>query len=296
MRRGCALGACTLVAALAFARDARAQQCGRPDVLDTVPPDLATDVPPNASLTAHYDPSAEYLGEDVVLTPMGGVDEVVTATFDDTQGLLTYVPPAPLTPGAYVITWPSLRGLNAAALGTDAVVHFTVGATDDTAPPVFDGVTAVTWDLERKNNTCTNSIEDRMVFELSLAPASDDGGRDGLRLVIFQTAGSGVDVDAGSVPVQTMAMPAVGKAAEVKLPVSDATGHVCFAAIARDLTGKISNGGSHAVCVDTIAPPFFRGCAVAPEASRGARGVGLFVGLFLVAMVLARARRRRRAR
>ena len=285
-----ALAACALLAALAFARDARAQQCGRPDVLDTVPPDLATEVPPNASLTAHYDPSAEYLGEDVVLTPMGGVDEVVEATFDDTQGLLTYVPPAPLAPGAYVITWPSLRGLNAAALGTSAVVHFTVGTTDDTTPPVFDGLTGVTWDLERKNNTCTNSIEDRLVFELALAPASDDGGRDGLRLVIFQTSGSGVDVDAGSVPVQTMAMPAVGKTAEVKLPVSDATGHVCFAAIARDLTGKISNGGSHAACVDTIAPPFFRGCAVAPGASRGERGVGFVAFAALLALARRRAR------
>ncbi len=90
MRRS-ALVACACAVAFAllapFAPAARAQQCGRPDVLDTVPPDLATDVPPNASLTAHYDPSAEYLGEDVVLTPMGGVDEVVTATFDDTQGL-----------------------------------------------------------------------------------------------------------------------------------------------------------------------------------------------------------------
>jgi hypothetical protein len=287
-----ALGACASLVALALARDARAQQCGRPDVLDTVPPDQATDVPPNASLTAHYDPSAEYLGEDVVLTPMGGVDEAVGATFDDTQGLLTYAPPEPLAPGAYVITWPALRGLNAAALGTEAVVHFTVGTTDDTTPPVFDGLTGVTWDLERKNNSCTDSIEDRLVFELSLAPASDDGGRDGLRLVIFQTSGSGVDVDAGSVPVQTMAMPAVGKTAEVKLPVSDATGHVCFAAIARDLTGKISNGGSHAACVDTIAPPFFRGCAVAANATRGDRGVGLV----LLAASLALARRRRRAR
>jgi hypothetical protein len=285
-----ALGACASLVALALARDARAQQCGRPDVLDTVPPDQAIDVPPNASLTAHYDPSAEYLGEDVVLTPMGGVDEAVKATFDDTQGLLTYAPPEPLAPGAYVITWPSLRGLNAAALGTEAVVHFTVGTTDDTTPPVFDGLTGVTWDLERKNNACTDSIEDRLVFELSLAPASDDGGRDGLRLVIFQTSGSGVDVDAGSVPVQTMAMPAVGKTAEVKLPVSDATGHVCFAAIARDLTGKISNGGSHAACVDTIAPPFFRGCAVAPDASRRDRGVVLA----LLAASLALARRRRR--
>jgi MYXO-CTERM domain-containing protein len=291
VRRG-ALVACAFALFATFARDARAQQCGRPDVLDTVPPDQAIDVPPNASLTAHYDPSAEYLGEDVVLTPMGGVDEVVEAAFDDTQGLLTYAPPAPLAPGDYVITWPSLRGLNAAALGTEAVVHFTVGTTDDTTPPVFDGLTGVTWDLERKNNTCTKSIEDRMVFELSLAPAADDGGRDGLRLVIFQTSGSGVDVDAGSVPVQTMAMPAVGKTAEVKLPVSDATGHVCFAAIARDLTGKISNGGSHAACVDTIAPPFFRGCAVATGASRADRGVGLV----LLAAGLALARRRRRAR
>ena len=287
--------ACALVAGVVFAPAARAGVCGQPVLLDAVPPDMATDVPPNASLTAHYDASAQYLGEDVVLTPPGGVDEVVPSTFDATEGLLTFTPTAPLTPGAYTLAWPGLRGLNAAAKGLGATVHFTVGTADDVAPPSFDGVTGVTWDLERESNDCTKSLEDRMVFELALAPADDDGGRDGLTLVIFQSAGSGVAVDAGAapVPVQTMAMPAPGKTAEVKLTVGEATGHVCFAALARDLTGKTSNGGSHTVCVETTAPPFFRGCAVADAGTRADRAAALLV---LASSLALASRRRRRGR
>jgi MYXO-CTERM domain-containing protein len=278
----CALG-------LVGAAPARATTCARPDVLDAVPPDGAANVPPNASLFAHYDASAEYGGEDVVLTPPGGVDEVVEVTWDGTQGLLTFAPDAPLAPGSYTLAWPSLRGLNAAALGKGAIVHFTVGTTDDIAPPDFAGLTGVTWDLERETNDCTDSLEDRFVFTLTLAPADDDGGRDGLTLVVFQSSGSGVD--GGSIPVLTAAMPAAGTGVTVKLAVGDATGHVCFAAIARDLTGKISSSGARTVCVDTTAPPFFRGCAVAP-AGGGEAGMLSFAGL---ALAFARSRRRARA-
>jgi len=285
---------CALVAVLALAPPARASTCGRPDLLDAVPPDGAMAVPPNASLSAHYDASAEYANEDVVLTLDGGVDEVVKVSWDATQGLLTYAPDAPLPPGKYTLVWPTLRGLNTAAPGLGATVHFTVGTVDDVAPPEFDGLAGVTWDLERQDNDCTGSLENRLVFTLALAPADDDGGRDGLTLVVFQSSGSGVAVDAGSVPVLTTAMPAAGKSAEVKLPVSDATGHVCFAALARDLTGKISGGGSHTVCVETTAPPFFRGCAVA---ARGAsRGAGRDAGALAFAALLLIAARRRRGR
>jgi hypothetical protein len=288
--------ACAVASVVALAPSARAQMCGRPDLLDAVPPDMATNVPPNGSLFAHYAASAQYLDEDVVLTPMGGVDEAVKVIFDPTEGLLTFTPPEPLAPGAYALQWPSLHGLDAAAAGLGATVHFTVGTTDDVTPPVFDGVTGVTWDLERQNNDCTKSIEDRMVFELALAPADDDGGRDGLTLVVFQTAGLGGGPDAGAPQVLLAAMPAAGKTAEIKLPVGDATGHVCFAAIARDLTGKVSNGGSHSVCVETTAPPFFRGCAVAGGRGDGAATlVGVASGLALV-RGRRRAPERRRAR
>jgi hypothetical protein len=281
--------ACLL--AVGFRAGTAAAACGRPDLIDTVPPDKAVDVPPNASLLAHYNISAEYLNEDVVLTPEGSVDEVVKVAFDSTQGLLTFTPPEPLLPGSYTIRWPALRGLNAAAPGRGRIITFTVGTTSDTAAPVFEGLTGVSWDLERRNNDCTDALENRMVFDLDLAPADDDGGRVGLTLVVFQTAGT--NLDGGSVPVLTVAMPVAGSHPQVRLPVSEATGHVCFAALARDLTDKTSNGGSHEVCVETTAPPFFRGCSAGTVGGRADRPGGV-VGLTLIlTMALARARRRR---
>ncbi|HVU50195.1 MAG TPA: hypothetical protein VHL80_05895 [Polyangia bacterium] len=288
-------GALGVVAAgLAFAAPARATTCGRPELLDAVPPDGAKDVPPNASLFAHYSPETEYGAEDVVLTPPGGMDEAFAAgdpsqavKWDGTEGLLAFTPPARLAPGDYTLVWPALRGLNTASPSLPATVRFTVGAVDDVAPPDFAGLTGVTWDLERQSNDCTSALENRLVFTLSLAPADDDGGRDGLTLVVFQSSGSGVD--GGPVPVQTMAMPADGKPVVVKLSVGDATGHVCFAAIARDLTGKVSDSGSQTVCVDTTAPPFFRGCAIA--AGGGGTGAGA-LAFVLFALTLARLRPR----
>jgi hypothetical protein len=295
----------TLAAGLALAPPARAAAtCARPDVLDTVPPDTMQVVPPNASLFAHYDPSADYANEDVVLTPKDGAPEAFAAgdplhpdavKWDGTQGLLSFTPPGELPEGDYAITWPGLRGLNTATPGLPATVHFSAGTADDVAPPEFAGLIGVTWDLERKTNDCTDSLENRLVFTLALAPAADDGGHDGLTLVVFQSAGSGIDAGAGPRQVLTTLMPPTGKDVVVKLPVADATGHVCFAAIARDLTGKISSGGSQTVCVETTAPPFFRSCAVAGSDARGRGGAGAGLVLGAFALVLA-ARRRRRGR
>lgn len=284
-KRGATLAAFA-VALATGATEARADTCGRPDLRDMVPPDKAADVPPNGSLFAHYEPSAEYLGEDVVLTPEGLGDEVVKATWDQSQGLLTFTPPDPLAPGSYAIRWPALRGLSTAALGRGGTVHFTVGATPDQADPVFDGLTGATWDLERLENDCTDALENRMVFDLALGPAEDDGGRGGLTLVVFQTAGG--NVDGGSIPVLSTALPAAGTKVQVRLPVASATGHVCFAAFVRDLTGKTSGGGAASVCVETTAPPFFRGCAVAPPSAPTAAAAAALVAVALL------ARRRRR--
>jgi hypothetical protein len=282
--RGAPALACALGLACWAPRALAASACGRPDLLDTVPPDKEMNLPPNAALSAHYDVSAEYLGEDVILTTPDGNDQAVRVTFDSTQGLLTFKPPSPLDPGDYKLAWPSLRGLNTATPGKGAAITFTVGQQPDVEPPVFDGLTAVRWDLERQKNDCTDALENRFVFDFDLAPASDDGGPGGLTLVIFQTAGA--SIDGGSVPVLSRAMPLDGHA-QVKLPVADATGHVCFAALARDTIDQTSNGGSHEVCVQTTAPPFFRGCATAP-------GRGTAVGLALVGLALLRCRRRAR--
>jgi MYXO-CTERM domain-containing protein len=289
--RGLVVG---IVLVTAAARPARAA-CTPPDLLEAVPPDGAA-ISANAALFAHYASTAEYVNEDVTLKTPAGTSEIFTATsgdpthpspvsWDGTQGLLKFAPVEGLPPGTYTLRWPSLRGLNVAAPGRTKDVTFTVTETSDDAPPTFEGVTAVRWDLERENNDCTSGLENRFVFELELAPADDAGGREGLTLIVFQTAGA--LSDGGSVPVLATAMPAVGKGVQVKLPVADATGHVCFAALARDLTGKISNGGSHSVCVETTAPPFFRGCALAPASPRfGA------VGIVVLAALVARRRRR----
>ena len=298
-RRAGALAApLVLAAVVALAPPARATTtCGRPELLEAIPPDGADGVPSNASFFAHFDASAEYANEDVIFTPAGGVDEAFTANdpsqavkWDGTQGLLSFTPPSALPPGRYTIVWPALRGLNTASPSLPATVSFTVGTSVDETPPDFAGLTGVTWDLERETNDCTSSLENRMVFTLTLAPADDDGGRAGLTLVVFQSSGSGVDVDGGAVPVLSTAMPDPGKTVTVKLSVAEATGHVCFAAIARDLTGKISSSGSQTVCADTTAPPFFRGCAVA--ASGGPVGAGALGGVLLVLAALARRRPR----
>ncbi|HVZ71012.1 MAG TPA: hypothetical protein VHJ20_01445 [Polyangia bacterium] len=261
--------------------------CAPPDLLEAIPPSGST-VPANAALFAHYASTAEYANEDVLLDSPDHVGDAVTVTFDSTQGLLEFAPAGGLPPGTYTIHWPSLRGLNVAAPGKGADVRFTVTAATDDAPPTFDGLTAVRWDLERAHNDCTDALENRFVFDLDLAPADDDGGRGGLSLVVFQTAGA--LSDGGSVPVLTEAMPAAGKGATVKLPVADATGHVCFSALARDLTDKTSNGASHVVCADTTAPPFFRGCAIAGRDAGSGAGASLLV---LGAVLIARARRAR---
>jgi hypothetical protein len=285
--RACGL-LCAVVAGVAVAPAARATTCGRPDLLETLPRDNAQGVPTNATLVAHYAASAEWDREQVAVT-LNGVTVEGEPVWDGTQGLLKFKPAAPLEAGDYLVVWPTLRGLNTAAPGLGATVHLTVGSIEDVTPPTFEGLTGVTWDLERKKNDCTDSLENRFVFTLALAPGDDDGGRDNLTLVVFQSSGSGVD--GGSVPVLEMAMPAAGKSVDVKLPVADVTGHVCFEAIARDLTDKVSDSGSHEVCVDTIAPPFFRGCAFAAGAERADGAAALAFGVLVV--LVAGARRSR---
>jgi MYXO-CTERM domain-containing protein len=284
---GLALGLALVLAA----SPARASSCGKPDLVDMVPPDGATDVPPNATLAAHYVSSADYLGEDVVLDTPDLVSNALPATFDATEGRLSITPPDPLVAGGkYTVHWPALRGLNAAAPGVGGQATFTVASLPDSAPPAFEGVAGVSWDLQRENNDCTNTIEPRFVFDIDLGAASDDGGRDNLTLILFQTMGGAVD--GGSVPVLAAALPPAGTRPRVALPVPDATGHVCFAGLVRDTTGAVSNSADRQACVDTTPPPFFRGCAVAPAGGSPATAV---VTLALVLLAGARSRGRRRS-
>ncbi len=280
--RSVALG----LALLALAAPAVAAPCGRPDVLDAFPPDGAAGVPTDATLSAHYDVTADWVDEGVDLDR--GTDTVaLTPTWDANEGLLSVVPPGGLVAGDdYVVHWPSLRGINTATKGRAKDVQFSVGAGPDQAAPSFAGVTGVDWDVDRERDDCTDNIEERYRFDIALAPASDDGGKDALELVVFQTAGPGID---GPQPVRVSHMPAEGTVRIVR-SIDSATGHVCFAAIARDLTGKTSEGGSRETCVDTVAPPFFYGCSTAPAGRGGTSWLVLALG------IAAAAWRRRRER
>ena len=93
-----------------------------------VPPDGATGVPPQrARWPRTTRTSTEYLGEDVVLVHPDGSEQLLDATWDATEQLLSVVPSssALTANSSYEIRWPVLRGLNAAApgLGGNGAFH-----------------------------------------------------------------------------------------------------------------------------------------------------------------------------
>jgi MYXO-CTERM domain-containing protein len=277
-------------AVIGWASGAGAAPCTRPDLIETLPADGATDVPPNARLSARYAATAEYLGEPVPLEHVGVGIESAPATFSANEGFLTIAPDQPLAAGAtYKITWPALRGLTTAALGTGGTVTFTAGSTDDTAAPEFSGIRSVAWDVERPNDDCSDSPQDRYRFDVALGDATDDASRDLLTLVVFQTAGP--ELSGGSPePVLVERVPPSGQGAEVRRSIDAAVGHVCFAALVRDSLGRVSNSAQNEVCTTTVRPPFFYGCSVTRgPADRWPGWVGVFV---LGAIVRWRRRRR----
>ena len=277
------------VSALISEREARADSCTSPDLIETIPQDGAENVPTNAMLFARYATIAQYLGEPVVLEHPAGVDTTVPATFDDTSGLLQITPPMALVPGdSYTVHWPALRGIDTATLGSTSDLTFTAGSEADVSPPTFAGITSVSWDVSRQSDPCNSDIDQRYVFNLGLGAAMDDGGRDSLTLLVFQTSGPSVDSSAPA-PVLVQRIPPDGQGVQVTTDVT--VGHICFAAIVRDLTLKASTSGAP-VCVDTVSPPFFYGCGVAPaHRARGLRMVAFSAAALAFAL---RARRRTR--
>ena len=269
----------------------RTAQCGKPDLVDMVPPDCATDVPRNARLGAHYAASADYLDEDVVLVRPDGGRQILRGTWDATEQLLLVTPSAPLDPNAaYEIHWPTLRGLNAAAPGLGGTARFDTSAGFDAAPPVFAGVTGLAWDLERTTNDCIDEVVERFVFDVDLGAASDDGGTSGLTLMLFQTAGPLVGTT--PMPIPARAWPKDGGRVQVKLATGESVGEICFAGIVRDTIGQTSESGAVTACVHTTAPPFFRGCSMTGgDAPRPGRE--LLTALALGALLLRRRMRRR---
>jgi hypothetical protein len=276
--------------------NAAAVPCGRPDVLETFPSNGATDVPVNARLAAHYASTAEYVDEEVALEHVGVAVKNPRATFDPGEGILSFQPAEALVAGdSYIVRWPPLRGLTTAVVGKGAEVTFTAGSVADVDSPLFGGVSTITWDVARVNDDCTGALEDRFVFDLGLYDATDDGGRGMLTLLVFQSKGG----SATTSPAPVLAQRFSDSPADVRVQrsIDSAAGDVCFAALARDAAGRVSNSADREVCVSTVRPPFFYGCALARGRSRApGAAVPASIALLVFACAWRRARDRGRRR
>jgi len=288
--RGAVFACASLLSARAFAGN-----CALPDLAETMPPDGATTVPTNATLSARYATTADYLGEKIVLQhvltpePLKTEDFEVKGTWVATEGMLSITPPTPLVSGdKYIVKWPGLRGLNSANLGRGKDISFRVGGEDKQAPK-FAGLTGIEWDVEREKDTCTDMVEDRYVFNVDVGLAEDDGGRESLTLLVFQTSGSAPSVGAPS-PILVQRIPNAGEKLRIVRAVDRGVGKVCFAAITRDLTGKVSSSSGE-TCVDTVEPPFFYGCHAGRTHGTPASDYAIF-GVTIGALIAYGLRRR----
>lgn len=269
-------------ALLFVTRAAGAAPCGQPDVDATFPPHEAGGVPPNATLAAHYSNPADYVDETVTLEgPAGVVD--VRVSYDEAESMLRAQPAAELAEGSYELAWPPLRGV-ATNRGLGRTIEFSVGTTRDTSAPRFSGLTRIEWDLSREEDPCTESLEDRFLYDLGLGSAEDDLPTDLLALVVFETRSGGKAQRPAPQQIAVVPWPEKGVVRVGRQATGDET--VCFAAVTRDLTNRVSGGGNEEVCVETTAPPFFYGCSSAPR--RGSDGAMLT----LAALALAALRRR----
>jgi hypothetical protein len=244
-------------------RGAIAAPCGRPDVDATYPPNGSVEVPPNATLSAHYGAPADYVDEVVTLTgPAGAVP--VDIFFDQAESMLRAQPPTELDQGSYIVTWPGLRG-TATNRGLGLTAEFTVGSTRDVEAPRFSGLGGIEWDLSREEDECTETHEDRFWFELDLGSVSDDRASSFLSVIVFETRGP----SSGSDPEQIAVLP-MPKDRSVRVERPAAGGEkVCFG---------VSGGGDEEVCVETTELPWFDGCSLGARRSHG--------GVFALALVL----------
>lgn len=276
------------LALLAAASSARAQSCGSPDLRSAFPPEGAAGVPLNAAVSAVYAETADYLGEPVTITDEAGT-RTLDVTFDPGERRLIAREPGLAASSSYTIEWPALRGLSTAGHGLGATVTFTTGSELDGLAPTFAGITSLRGDLDHIDDECTDEPEPRMTFDFGLGAADDDGGRESLALMVFQTQGSQL-TDGAPKLVALRGWPEDSKA-HIELPVDGATGHVCFAAAARDLLDRISATASAEHCVELAEPPFFYGCSVSPARGTALRGAE---GWFALGVFLWLSKRRRR--
>ena len=276
---------------LSVAQGALAAPCGRPDVDFALPPDDASNVPGNAQLIAHYASPALYDDEPVSLTDGMGNDVEAQVSYDEADSMLRVSPSSPLQAGFHQVVWPGLRSVSSGGVGRGSTIGFFVDDSIDAALPRFQGLSKLDWDLSRDRDPCLDRLEDRFVFDLELGEADDDGGRELLTVLVFQTEDPAAS-DAQPTKVALRALPENGKL-EVRRPAKKA-GKTCFAAVVQDLLGNVSGGGEVEVCAKTKRPPFFDGCAVSAvnQGTVAPHDARPWVGLAAFALGLGLLRRR----
>ena len=278
-----------IVAFLLWAGAARADSCAHPNLLETLPKEGARAVPPNAKLSARYAQSAEY-GEAISLEHVGLGDETFSQSFDPSEGILSVEPHAPLLAGdAYIVRWPALRGISSASRGEGGHhLHFTAGSEADLNPPTFDGVRTLSWDVDRAADICTDAKDDRYVFELGLDDAKDDGGKDLLTVIVFQTAGPHTDQTGAPNPVLVSDSPKEAEGGNSGVPWIAASG----ACASRRWCAIRSAAFPVARTASSVQrPPSLRSSTVA--AWRHAQGARRVAWVFAAAIVVMARRRRR---
>ena len=284
------LTAMWVLAALTQVGAARAAVCGSSDLIATFPAHGSTAVPVNANLSAVYATTAEHLAETVDLE-QNGEREPFAASFDAAEHRLSVdAPPPPLLSNtAYVVHWPGLRGSASGVPGRGKDMTFSTSSAVDEEPPEFEGVTRLDWELVHPRDACTDEREPRYRFTFHLGSASDDGGRENLALLLFQSVGPLLDTDTPRV-ISLGALPPDG-VAKLDLPEDEGRGDVCFSVLTRDLLGRISATASDEHCVKTAAAPFFYGCRLgAPGVAH--HGAALAIAAFSITLLCRRKRSR----
>jgi hypothetical protein len=285
---------------------ARAETCGKPDLLYTFPPSRAEDVPSSGideagapiatEISAKYAASAVYIDEPVLFGPIDpGVplediaDDALDPTevvFNENERILQLAlgDTAVLAPGRYAVKWPALRGDSTGGRGRGANVEFTVASALDTEAPEFEGLRKVEWDVDRQRDDCTDSLEERFVFDIEVGSVTDDSPRSSLRLRLFDSS-AGRDPP----PLAVLPMPEPGETVRFRRAIDEGDGRLCFRAKVVDLARHASGDGDQDVCATTTAPPFFYGCGMVPRSR--APGSAWFGALGLLALCTRRRHR-----
>ena len=277
-----------LTVAISLAPTSADAQCTPPDLLASLPADGATDVPLEPLFfRARYAPTAVYRDEPVTLAREGGAPQEIGAAFEGTESTLGASPEEPLVPGAsYVLRWPALADADETIVGAGREIAFTTGPGSAATAPTFAGIESVAWDAEKARDDCVGSSIERYVFELRVGEWADEGGPGTLEALVFLSDSPATDPSEGPELVGLAPLRERSDTIEVRLPRDESIGHVCFSAVARDVTGFFSAPTGES-CVQTDHPPFFGGC------SAGERGASPMAIPILLALISISRRRDR---